>query len=207
MTKLAQFAANPSKEHLDKALYICRYLLGTRSYALVYDGASAQGLSACTDSDWASDPNSRRSQTGFFLQMAKGIFTWTSHAQKTIALSSTEAEYMALSDCSRQVVWIITLLNEIGYDLEPIPIYGDNQGSIFMASNPITERRSKHIDIRYHYIREVIEKGLVKVRFIDGSDNPADLFTKNLGWVKFEKFRACLGLEFYTSAANSTIFK
>ena len=197
VTKLTQLSANPSQEHLNKALYICRYLLGTKNYALVYDGPNGKGLCACTDSDWGSDPNSRRSQTGFFLKLANGIFTWTSKAQKTVALSSTEAEYMALSDCSRQVAWIRTLLSEIGYDLEPIPIYRDNQGSIFIASNPVTEKRSKHIDIRYHYIRKVIEDGIVEVRFIDGSDNPADLFTKNLGHVKFEKFRALLGLEIY----------
>ena len=105
---------------------------------------------------------------------------------------------MALSDCSRQVVWIHTLLGEISYKLNSIPICGDSQGSIFMSANPVTESRSKHIDIRYHYIREVIERKLVEVFFIDGNDNPADLFTKNLGHVKFEKFRALLGLEFYS---------
>src|ERR1700753_3777758 len=128
--------------------------------------------------------------------MAKGIISWTSRAQKTIALSSTEAEYMALSDCSRQVAWIHTLLGELGYHLKPIPICGDNQGLIFIASNPITGKRSKHIDIRYHYIREVIECKLTEIYFIDGDDNPADLLTKNLGSVKFLKFRAQLGLEF-----------
>ena len=116
--------------------------------------------------------------------------------QKTIALSSTEAEYMALSDCSCQVVWMHTLLGELGSHLCPIPICGDNQGSIFIASNPITEKRSKHIDIRYHFIREVIERKLAKVYFIDGDNNPTDLLTKNLGSVKFLKFRALLGLEF-----------
>ena len=145
----------------------------------------------------ASDTVTRRSQTGYFLKLANGIFSWTSRAQKTIAHSSTEAEYIALSDCSRQVVWIRNLLSEIGYNLSAIPICGDSQGSIFMSSNPVTESRSKHIDIRYHYIREVIERNLVEVYFIDGSDNPADMFTKNLGHVKFHKFRALLGLEFY----------
>jgi hypothetical protein len=198
VTKLAQYAANPSQEHLTKALYICRYLIGTKKYALCYDGSTGQGLSACTDSDWASDPNTHCSQTGFFLKLANGIFSWTSRAQNTIALSSTEAEYMALSDCSRQVVWIRMLLSEIGYNLEAIPIYGDNQGLIFIASNPVTEKCSKHIDIWYHYIHKVVEDGVVKIFFIDGNDNPADLFTKNLGRVKFEKFRAELGLEFYS---------
>jgi hypothetical protein len=196
VTKLAQYAANPSEDHLNKALYICRYLVGTQNYRLTYDGGSGQGISACTDSDWASDGTTRRSQTGYFVKMAKGLISWTSRAQKTIALSSTEAEYMALSDCSRQVVWMHTLLGELGFHLEPIPICGDNQGSIFIASNPVTEKRSKHIDIRYHYVREVISRGITNIYFIDGEENPADLLTKNLGSVKFHKFRAVLGLEF-----------
>ena len=199
VTLLSRHAANPSQDHLNKALYICRYLLGTRNYALVFDGATGYGLEAYTDSDWGTDPTSRRSTTGYYLTLANGIFSWVSRTQKTIALSSTEAEYMALSDCSRQVVWIKQLLQEIGINLGPIPICGDNQGSIFMANNPITEKRSKHIDIRYHYIREVVAEKKVELFFIPGDDNPADLFTKNLGHVKFLKFRPFLGLQFFES--------
>ena len=197
VTKLAQYAARPTQEHLNKALYICRYLVGTANYCITYSGESGQGLMACTDSDWASDHSDRKSQSGYFLKLAGGAISWTSRAQKTIALSSTEAEYMALSDCSRQVVWMHTLLGELGYHLHPIPICGDNQGSIFIASNPVTEKRSKHIDIRYHYIREVIERKLAEVFFIDGDKNPADLLTKNLGSVKFLLFRPEYGLRFF----------
>ena len=139
VTKLAQFAAHPSEEHFNKVLYICRYLRGTSKYCLTYDGTSGQGLIACTDSDWASDSNNRWSQTGYFLKLAGGAISWMSHAQKTVALSSTEAEYMALSDCSRQVVWMHTLMGELSYHLKPVLICGDNQGSIFIASNPVTE--------------------------------------------------------------------
>jgi hypothetical protein len=195
VTKLSQFAANPSQDHLDRALYICRYLVGTQDYRLTYDGNSGQGLSACTDSDWASDP-SCRSQSGYFVKLAGGLISWTSRAQKTIALSSTEAEYMALSDCSRQVVWMHTLLGELDYHLTPVPICGDNQGSIFIASNPVTEKRSKHINIRFHYVREVIARKIAEIFFISGEENPADLLTKNLGIVKFQKYRAMLGLNF-----------
>ena len=104
---------------------------------------------------------------------------------------------MSLSDCSRQVAWIKMLLEEIGYKLGPLPICSDNQGAIFISSNPVTERRSKHIDIRYHYIRELIEDKKVEVFYISTDENPADLFTKNLGRIKFLKFRGMLGLRFY----------
>ena len=100
VTKLSQFSANPSKEHMGKAEHICRYLRSTRDYAMVFDGSSDEGLIAFTDSDWAADPIKQRSITGYFFKLAGSIFLWQSWAQKTIALSSTEAEYMALSDCS-----------------------------------------------------------------------------------------------------------
>ena len=128
--------------------------------------------------------------------VAGGVFSWTSRAQKTVAHSSMDAEYMALSDCSRQVVWVRSMLEELGYNLKPTPISCDNQGAIFVSSNPVTERRSKHIDIRFHYIRDVIERKLVQVFYLEGEENPADFFTKNLGLVKFAKFRQMLGLTF-----------
>ena len=103
---------------------------------------------------------------------------------------------MALSDTSRQIVWIQSLFHELGYQLRQIPICADNQGSIFIGSNPVQERRTKHIDIRYHYIRECIEEGKVSVFFIPGSMNPADMFTKNLGKDKFLEFREHLGISF-----------
>ena len=118
---------------------------------------------------------------------------------KTVALSSTEAEYMALSDCSRQAVWIQSLLKELGISIPTIPICGDNQGSIFIGSNPVQERRSKHIDIHYHYVRQLVEEKIIELFFVEGAENPADLFTKNLASPKFVKFREQLGLEFYSS--------
>jgi transposase InsO family protein len=198
VTKLAQFAANPSDDHLDKALYICRYLVGTKEYDLTYKGAPGEGLIAYADSDWGTDPyNARRSQSGYFVSLAGAPITWTSRAQKTVATSSTEAEYMSISDCCRQVVWYRSLLEELGYTLETTPVTGDNQGSLFIASNPVTEARSKHIDIRYHKIREFVQEKKVALFFLEGVENPADLLTKNLGHIKFCKFRAEMGLTFY----------
>ena len=109
---------------------------------------------------------------------------------------ASSTEYMTLSDCARQVIWIHSLLSELGYKLKAIPICGDNQGSIFMASNPVMEPHSKHIDICYHRIRKLVMKDKVELYFIDGAENPTDLLTKNLPREKFVKFRAQLGLQF-----------
>lgn len=103
---------------------------------------------------------------------------------------------MALSDCGRQVVWVRNLLEELGYSLTATLISCDNQGAIFGATNPVTEHRSKHIDIRYHYIREIVDNSKVQIYFVEGEENPADIFTKNLGTIKFVKFRSMLGLVF-----------
>jgi len=197
VTQLAWHTANPFLDHYNRALYICCYLVGAQNYSLVYRGESGLGVYAHTDSDWASNLENRRSQTGYYLMIASGVFSWTSRAQRTIALSSTEADYMALLDCSRQCVWIRSILLELGYNFGSIPINGDNQGSIFISSNPVTESRNKHIDIRFHAIRKFVAQGKVKLFYIEGSKNPADLFTKNLGQIKFWKFRDQLGLVFY----------
>jgi hypothetical protein len=124
---------------------------------------------------------------------------WNSHTQKTVALLSTEAEYMSLSDTSRQLVWVKNLLIKLGIQLSPISLYGDNQGSIFLASNPVQEKHIKHIDLHYHFIRDVVHLKQVELFFIEGAENPADMFTKNWGHIKFLKFREQLELEFYSS--------
>ena len=188
VTKLVQFAANPSQEHLNKARYIVRYLAGTAKYSLVFDGASNKGLIAYTDSDYAADPIKRRSQTGFLFKLADGIISWQSHAQKTVARSATEAEYMALSDCSRQAVWMQHVFKELGILQGPVPICTDNEGAIFIASNPVQERCTKHIDMRYHYVRECVEEKHVELFWVPTNENPVDMFTKNLGHVKFLRF-------------------
>jgi len=197
VTVMSQFAVNPSCKHLDKALYICCYLAGTPEYCLVYEGQSNKGLIAYTDSDWTADPIKHQSVTGFFFKLANSIISWQSHSQKTVALLSTEAEYMALSDCSHQAVWIKSIFDELGMSIGTVPIAEDNQGSIFISSNPVQEQRSKHIDIRYHYVCDCIEQKKVAIFFVDGVSNPADLFTKNLRETKFTTFRKQLGLVFY----------
>jgi len=201
--KMSQFLANPSQDHLKKAMYIMHYLVGTQDYHVIYDGVQNEGLIAHTDSDWASDPIKCWSTTGFFASIVSSIVCWQSCLQKTVALSSTEAEYMAMSDTCRQIMWIQSLFQELGYDLAPTPICGDNQGSIFIGSNPVQEWWTKHIDIHYHYIRDCIKDGKVSVYFISGNENLANMFTKNLGTIDFLCFRKHLGIKFLDDKSST----
>jgi len=147
VVKLAQQIANPSNDHYQVRLHLYRYLLATCRYWLVYNGLSNKSLVAYSDYDWGQDYEHCKSTTGYFTMLAQGITSWLSCKQKSVALSSTEAEYMVLSDCSCQLVWISNLLSEIGFDI-PVPhLYGDNLGSLFWSTNPVQEKRSKHIDI------------------------------------------------------------
>ena len=150
--RMSQFCANPSKEHLSRALYIVRYLGSTKNLALRFNGANHDGFLGYTDSDWAANPDDRKSITGYVLFLANSPVSWLTRRQKTVALSSTEAEYMARSDTTRQISWIKSLLGEIGFTIPKVPLYCDNQGAIFLATNPAQEQRSKHIEICYHYI-------------------------------------------------------
>ena len=107
-----------------------------------------------------------------------------------------EVKYMAISDCSRQAIWIKTLIKELRIKIRSIPIYGDNQGSIFIASNAVQESCTKHINICYHYICELVVAKEVELQFVPGEINLANMFTKNLQKIKFTQFQNQLGLEF-----------
>jgi hypothetical protein len=196
VTKMAQFAANPSEEHLTKALYICKYLAGTMDYSLQY-GLKQEGLYAYADADWASDLESQRSTMGYLVLLSGTAISWNSRVQKMIALSSTEAQYMSLSDTCRQLVWMCSFLKELGMPVDAIPLCGDNQGAIFNASNPVQEKRTKHIDIRFHYISKKVSDGEVTLHFVITDQNPVDMFTKNLARVNFLRCRSHLGITFH----------
>src|ERR1700759_272904 len=119
----------------------------------------------------------------------------TTRKQKTIALSSTESEYMALSDTTKQVTWIKSLFGELGFILTGIEVYVDNQGAIFIAQADVTETRSKHIDIKHHHVREKIKDGTVKLLHVPTNEQQADILTKSLTHVKFRELRDKIGVQ------------
>ena len=126
VTKFSQFASNPTKEHLGKVLYICCYLLGMPNYALVYNRPGNGRLLAYTDTDWASNPITRKSTSSYVVKLAGAVFSWNTHMQKTVVLFFTKAEYMSLLDTSHQFVWVRNLFSKLGIQLAPILLYRDN---------------------------------------------------------------------------------
>ena len=195
VSRLSQYMQEPTDEHLTAVKHVFGYLRQTTDHKIWYKGASLSGLIGYADADWGENRDNRRSTTGFVVLMADGAVTWTSRMQKTVARSSTEAKYMALSEACSEVAWLTSLQKEIGYEkLAPVPLVSDNQGGIFLAINPAHDRRLKHVDIRYHFIREFVESKRVRITYISTDDMTADILTKPLGRVKFELFRAKLGI-------------
>ena len=195
IVKLAQQMANLSNEHYQVGLHLYRYLLSTCKYQIVYDRLSNESIVAHSNSDWVQDPELHKSVTDYFTLMVQGVIFWMSCQQKTVTLSSTEAEYMVLSDCGHQLAWAKSLFNEVSFNVSTPYIYSNILGLLFWGSNPIQKKHSKHIDICYHYIRDLIEDEQVKPYHIDGKENPTDILTKNLGQVLFSHFCPSLGLE------------
>ena len=172
-----------------------RYLRGTSHYRLRYDGASNAGLIAFSDSDWAEDRDDRHSQTGFIFKMAGGAISWASRRQPTISLSSTEAEYKAASDTSRQMMWLRTFGDELGDDMSAsTPMCMDNHGAIFLSENPAIDRRTKHIEVHYHFVREYLASGSMDIYYIASKENLADALTKNVTFSVVDYFVQHSGL-------------
>ncbi len=190
-----RFTANPNVAHLTAAKRILRYLWGTSNYGLLYQRHEHEKLIGYSDADWAGDHDTRRSTTGHVLKLTGAAITWLSQRQPVMALSSTEAEYIALSSAAQQAVWLRRLYEELGLDAKaPNEVCEDNQGAICLASNPVAHKRTKHIDIRHHYICECVTAGLIKLVYVPTQEMTADLFTKSLPTTAFQRLRACLGI-------------
>ena len=185
-------AAGP--EHWMAGKRVLRYLRGTRELGIKY-GAMARGdstrLEGYCDADWAGDVDTRRSTTAYIFMIAGGAVSWASKLQTTVALSSTEAEYMAACAAVQEAVHLRQLLGDVGYEQEGASvIYEDNQGCIWLANNPVVHKRSKHIDIRHHFTREKVESGEVRLEYVATEHQLADLLTNALHRVRLEVLRS-----------------
>jgi hypothetical protein len=137
-------------------------------------------LNIYSDSDWAGDKDNRKSVTGFIIFLLGAPVMWRSEAQGSVALSSTEAKFYALSKSAKEIKFIVQVLTSMGIPVKiPVVVRVDNVGAIFMSENVSTSLRTKHVDTRYHSVREFVEEGFVKIVFVRSEDNVSDPFTKN----------------------------
>lgn len=145
-------------------------------------------LTGYVDSDWAGCPDTRRSTMGYCIFLGENLVSWAAKKQVTVSQSSTEAEYKALSTATSELMWISYLLRDIGIPLSSIRIYSDNMGATQLAANPIFHARTKHIEVSYHFLRDLVCKGLLSVHFVRSSNQLADIFTKGLSPSVFHRF-------------------
>ncbi|KAJ9553113.1 hypothetical protein OSB04_017158 [Centaurea solstitialis] len=166
------------KSHLGAVKRILKYLKGTPNFGPWYPKDSGFELTAFTDSDHAGCKLNRKSTSGACQFLGDKLVSWSSRKQKCVSLSTVEAEYVAAACCCSQVLWMKTQLADYGYTMHQIPIYCDFSSAIQIAANPVQHSRTKHIDIRYHFIKDHIEKGNVELFFVESERQIADLFTK-----------------------------
>ena len=198
VSTLSKFSSNPGKAHWQAILHVLQYIKGTLQYKLTYGGEGYQSLvpHGYVDADYGNDVDTRRSCSGQIFLQAGGPTSWGSKYQPTVALSTTEAEYMALTRGAQQVLWMHSAMSEVGFPQpKPAVLYGDNTGAVCLTENTKHNARVKHIDIRHHYIRERVKEGDIHVNHIPSKDNLADLLTKPLS--KHDHLRLCKLLRLY----------
>jgi hypothetical protein len=189
---VSRYLGNPNQTHLNAAKRILKYIRGTTKLGLTYDGKSISdkseliSIQGYADADWAGDLDNRKSTTGYIILIGKCVVSWLSKKQSTVSLSSAEAEYMAISAATQEILWIRQLLNEITFiQNQPTLLYIDNQAAIAISENDTHHSRTKHIDIRHHFIRDAIKDNTVKVKWINSQNQLADILTKGLGKLRF----------------------
>ncbi|KAG5880144.1 hypothetical protein JTB14_000012 [Gonioctena quinquepunctata] len=184
----------PEESHWKSAKRILRYLKGMKSLCLEYESDDSE-LMGFVDSDFPNNTCDRRSYTGFVFKLVGGAVSWECKKQTTVALSSTEAEYMAITEASKEAIHFRNLLSDLLGSSKCITINNDNQSAQKLAMNPVCHKRSKHIDVRYHFIREAISNKLVDLKYLPTDEMPADVLTKALCLPKHSKFTCELGLK------------
>ncbi|KAJ3474091.1 hypothetical protein NLI96_g12656 [Meripilus lineatus] len=194
---LSQHSASPGTEHWAALQRVYKYLRGLSFLKLTFRGNKTSSLTPLgyVDADWAADINNRRSITGFVYLLADGAICWSSKKQHSTALSSTEVEYMAACNATKEALWLQSFLQELGYAQDPATtILIDNQSAMALAKNPAFHDRSKHIAIRYHFICEKVEDGIIQLEYVPTNDQVADIFTKGLSCEKHVCFIGRMGL-------------
>ena len=190
----ARFQSNPKESHLTAVKRILRYLKGTDDLCLYYPRSGSFELRGYADADYAGDLVNRKSTSGMVQFLGPCMVSWGSKKQNTVALSTAEAEYVAAAACCSQILWIKQQLRDFGIIYDCVPIYCDNTSAICISKDPVHHSRVKHIHIRHHFLKDNVEKGLIKLDFCQTDHQIADILTKPLNREKHEKMRMELGM-------------
>jgi hypothetical protein len=193
---VSRYMERPTTEHMNVVKHILRYIKGTLKYGRVYTRGSELQLTCFSDSDHGGDVDDRKSTTGVLFYLGTNPVSWSSQKQKAVAISSCEAEYMAATSGACQGIWLARLLAKM-QNLEPktVKLKVDNQSAISLCKNPVYHERTKHIDIKYHFVREKVEAGKVDVSYVRTEDQLTDILTKSHRRVRFQKLRNAIGLK------------
>ena len=189
---VSQFLDDHGQDYWQAVKRIMRYLIGTCEFGIVFGSSGSEcddKLKGFTDADFAGCVETRRSRSGYVFLLNGAPVSWLSQRQPIVSLSTTEAEYIALTHGTREAVWLRRMLLDLNVHFTTLPMYVDNKSAINLAHNSEYHKRTKHIDVRFHYVREVVESKQIKIEYIQTSDQLADLFTKPLPKVQFYKLR------------------
>ena len=193
---LSQYMQNPSNEHWVGIKRILRYIKGTLNYGLKFTYSDKFVLQGYSDADWAGEVETRKSTSGYVFLLGNCCVSWRSKKQSIVALSSTEAEYVSLCSAAQETIWLRNLLSSVGFEqTAPTVIHEDNQGAIALSHNPKDHPRTKHIDIKYHFVRQTIEDNRVTLLYCPTERMVADTLTKGLSKPLFEGFRLQMGVD------------
>lgn len=200
VSKLSQFLETPTNNHWSAAKRILRYLQGTKSLGLNYNKMidNKRQLEAYSDADFASCLDTRKSTSGVLLLLNNGPIIWSSRKQSVVATSTTVAEYIAAHDASIEVVWARGLLEDIGCKQgNPTLLYCDNMAAEHLITNPMIHKRTKNIDVKFHYVRKIVESEQMMVTHVASEMQRADLLTKPLAKQRFLQNRKLLNMNFF----------
>ena len=190
---VSRFMANPGKEHWSAVKWILRYLKGTLDTGLKFgecteDQVKAEGY---VDSDYAGSIDTRKSLSGYLFTVCQGTVSWKANLQTVVALSTAEAEYMAITEAVKEAIWLKGFVTELGFEQQQVVVHCDSQSAIHLSKHQVFHEKSKHIDVKLHFVRDVVSQGGVKIQKISTEENPADMMTKT---VPSSKFNHCLKL-------------
>ncbi|KAJ9544400.1 hypothetical protein OSB04_024107 [Centaurea solstitialis] len=194
----ARYQAKPKESHLAAVKRIFRYLKGTPYYGIWYPKGLGFELQAYTDADYGGCNMDRKSTSGHLQFLGNKLVSWASKKQQCVSTSAAESEYVAAASCCSQVLWMQSQLRDYGLEYKKIPIYCDSKSAIAISANPVQHSKTKHIDIRYHFLKDNVEKENIEMYFVNTEYQLADLFTKALDEKRFKFLISRLDMEEYT---------